>query len=89
MGDRNPYKTTNFMEIEVEFFAYLTGYSPTGEKRVALLLKEGSTLRDLFETLEIPPQAERICLVNGAYQAEETILHQGDVISLYPMIDGG
>jgi sulfur carrier protein ThiS len=77
------------MEISVEFFAYLIRYSPNGERRVGVLLKEGSTLRDLFETLEIPPQAERICLVNGAYHSEETILHQGDVISLYPMIDGG
>lgn len=89
MGDRNPYRTTNFMEIEVEFFAYLTGYSPTGEKRVALLLKDGSTLRDLLERLGIFPKVEKICLINGAYHSEEKVLHQGDVVSLYPMIDGG
>jgi len=77
------------MEILVEFFAYLIRYSPNGERRVSVFLKDGSTVRNLFETLEIPPQAERICLVNGAYHSEGTILRQGDVISLYPMIDGG
>jgi molybdopterin converting factor small subunit len=77
------------MEVTVEFFAYLIRHSPKGERRVDVILKEGSTLKDLFEEIKIPPQAERICLLNGAYHSEETVLHQGDVISLYPMIDGG
>jgi hypothetical protein len=77
------------MEIEILLFSYLLDYSPTGEKRAAVSLEEGATLKDLWAKLKIPPKIEKICLVNGAYHGEEKVLHQGDVVSLYPMIDGG
>lgn len=77
------------MEIEVEFFTYLADYSPTGEKKVTLSLAEGTTLKDLWTKLGIPHKVEKICLVNGIYIPEERPLKQGDVVSLYPMVDGG
>lgn len=52
------------IEIEVEFLAYLADYSPTGEKRVTLFLKEGATLKELLAGLGIPEKLEMICLVN-------------------------
>ena len=73
----------------MEFFAYLADYSPTGEKKVTLSLDEGSTLKDLQAKLSIPPKVEKICLVNGTYISEERPLQRGDVVSLYPMVDGG
>jgi molybdopterin converting factor small subunit len=77
------------MEIEVEFFAYLNQYSPTGEKRVSILLKEGATLGNLIDRLNLPPRVEKICLINGTYCSEERVLQEGDLVSLFPMIDGG
>jgi molybdopterin converting factor small subunit len=77
------------MEITIEFFAYLTNYSPTGEERVTLLLKNGTTLKDLLEKLRIPSKLEKICLINGVYSLEDKILKEGDTISFYPMVDGG
>ncbi len=77
------------MEIEVEFFAFLKAYSPKGERRVTLLLEEGGTLEDLWAKLNIPEKIEKICLVNGAYYSEGKALHQGDVVSILPMVDGG
>jgi sulfur carrier protein ThiS len=77
------------MEIEVEFFAHLADYSPNGEKKVTLSLEEGATLKDLWARLRIPPKVEKICFVNGTYYSEEKILELGDVVSIYPMVDGG
>jgi molybdopterin converting factor small subunit len=77
------------MEIEVEFFAYLVDYSPTGGRRVTLSLEEGTTLNELWAKLRIPPKTEKIWLVNGVYCFEEKRLHQGDAVSIYPMLDGG
>ena len=77
------------IEIEVEFLAYLADYSPTGEKRVTLFLEEGATLKELFAKLRIPEKLEMICLVNRTYYAKEKTLRQGDVVSIFPMIDGG
>ena len=78
-----------FMKIKVEFFAYLANYSPTGEKRITLILNDGVTLRDLCHMLKIPRKVEKICLINGAFHPEDKELEQGDIVSLYPMVDGG
>jgi hypothetical protein len=77
------------MEIRIECFGYLANYSPTGEKGVVLALRDGAMLRDLLEKLDIPPEIERICLINGGYFDETKVLRQGDLVSLYPMLDGG
>jgi molybdopterin converting factor small subunit len=77
------------MKVTIEFFAYLIDYSPTGEKKVTLLLNQDSTLKDLIEKLKIPPHLEKICFINGAYFLEDKILKEGDTISFYPMVDGG
>jgi len=77
------------MEIRVEFFAYLANYSPNGEKRATLSVEEGITLKDLWDRLGIPHNVEKICLVNGNYYSEEKTLQQGDVVNIYPMVDGG
>jgi molybdopterin converting factor small subunit len=77
------------IEIEVDFFAYLVNYSPTGEKRATLFLEEGATLKELLDRLGIPEKLEMICLVNRTYYSKEKTLQQGDVVSIFPMIDGG
>jgi molybdopterin converting factor small subunit len=77
------------MEIRVEFFAYLVNYSPSGKKKATLSVDEGITLRDLWDRLRIPCNVEKICLVNGNYYPEEKTLQQGDVVGIYPMVDGG
>ncbi len=77
------------MEIEVEFYAYLIDYSPTGEKKATLSLDDGATMKDLWEKLRVPEKIEKICLVNGIYQSERKVLQEGDVVSFYPMLDGG
>jgi molybdopterin synthase sulfur carrier subunit len=77
------------MEIELELFAYLTDYSPTGEKKVKLSIEDGATLEDLCRRLGMPPQLEKICFTNGNYQPMDKKLQDGDVVSFYPMLDGG
>lgn len=77
------------MEIKVEFFAFLADYSPRGEKKVTLSVDEDTTLKDLLARLRIPLNLEKICLVNGAYHSEEKKLQEGDMVSIYPMVEGG
>lgn len=77
------------MEIEVHFFAFLDVYSPTGERRVNVVVEEGATIEDLWAKLGIPEKVEKICLVNGTYCLEGKTLREGDSVTVLPMIDGG
>lgn len=77
------------MEIDVEFFAYLIDFSPTGQKKISLTVEEGVTLQNLLAKFGIPHNVEKICLVNGTFYPEEKTLQQGDTVRIYPMLSGG
>ena len=56
---------------------------------ILLTMEEGATLKELLARLGIPEKLEMICLVNRTHYAKERTLQQGDVVSIFPMIDGG
>ncbi len=77
------------MKVEVNFFANLRDYSPTGEARAVLDLPGGATAGTLIARLAVPDEVQRVILVNGRHAGEETPLDDGDVITLFPPVEGG
>ena len=79
------------MKVEVRLFATLTLFLPAdGRQGVATLeVPERSTVRDVVQRLGIPPDLERVTLVNGGNATPEDTLHPGDIVTVFPPLSGG
>lgn len=52
-------------------------------------LPAGTRVAAVVESLELPDHLLGIILVNGLHAGLETVLQEGDSLSLLPMVDGG
>lgn len=79
------------MKVEVHLFATLTAFLPPGSRTgVAVLdVPAGSTVRDVASRLGIPPDLDRVGLVNGREAEPDTSLRADDVVTLFPPLAGG
>lgn len=82
------------MEIEVQFFAFLRHYLPSGSADFSakLHLDGPVTVADVFRKLEIPEdvvQSISILMVNGAHASKDRVLADGDVLTVLPVAAGG
>jgi sulfur-carrier protein len=79
------------VRVEVRLFATLTLFLPrNGREGVATLdVPESSTVRDVVQHLGIPPDLERVTLVNGGNATPELTLRPGDVVTVFPPLSGG
>ena len=79
------------MRIEVRLFATLMPYLPPDSRDGAAVLEipEGSTVRDVVRRLGIPPDLERVTLLNGGDSTPDAPLHAGDVLTVFPPLAGG
>lgn len=79
------------MKVEIRLFANLAKLLPPGSqrKRATITVKKGITVDDLLGKLNIPPKITNIIMVNGVHRKRETVLHEGDVVSVFPPIAGG
>ncbi len=78
----------NTIKITVKFFATLRQYGPAKE---IIEIPENSKIKLLFDKYSIPKDERRsIILVNGRPHKElNTILKEGDLVSIFPPIGGG
>ncbi|MHA2281584.1 MAG: MoaD/ThiS family protein [Promethearchaeota archaeon] len=76
------------ISITVKFFATLRVYGP--EKEV-LTIPEKSKVKQLFDRYDIPKDARKtVILINGSPHKDlDTVLEDGDVVSVFPPIGGG
>jgi molybdopterin converting factor small subunit len=77
------------MNVRVHTFANLRDYAAAGKGSVELTLAEGATITDLFAALKIPATVETVMLVNGRRAVRDTILNDGDEVTLFPPMEGG
>jgi molybdopterin converting factor small subunit len=77
------------MQISVKCYATLKKYAPTEEGSFTLELAPGASMKDLFDSLGMPPELEKVMLVNGMRAYEETLLSSGDEVALFPPVEGG
>lgn len=77
------------IEITVKFFANLREYGP--EKAVDTYPK-GSQVKQIIERYKIPKEVQKslIILINGIpHKTGNSVLHDGDLVSIFPPIGGG
>ena len=58
-------------------------------KRKNLELAERTLLSEVVAPLDIPEKQAKIVMVNGICVTDDCILHNKDVIAIFPMIAGG
>ncbi len=80
--------SNNKINVTVKFFAMLREYGPAKE---TINVPEKSTIELLFKRYQIPKEAWRtIILVNGRPHKDlETVLNDGDIVSIFSPIGGG
>ncbi|MFX0081725.1 MAG: MoaD/ThiS family protein [Candidatus Hodarchaeota archaeon] len=76
------------ISVTVKFFATLRDYGPNKE---VLMIPENSKVVILFDKYDIPQDARRaVILINGSPHKDlNTILEDGDTVSIFPPIGGG
>ncbi|MEQ1717907.1 MAG: MoaD/ThiS family protein [Hyphomicrobium sp.] len=83
------------MQVSLKLYASLGVYLPDGaEKNVAKLdVADGTTIRALLDTYNVPPQACHLVLLNGHFQAPhirgDVALKAGDALAVWPPVAGG
>ena len=77
------------MKIAFCLFANLRSFYPSTDGCGEMDLAEGSTVRTVTDVLGIPPETERVILLNGHHAKEETRLSEGDSLTFFPPMTGG
>lgn len=75
------------MKIEVRLFAYFR--EGRGKKYFMEINEENITPRYILEKLNIKVEEVAILLINGRDGKIDTLLRDGDVLSLFPPVGGG
>jgi len=79
------------MEIEVRLFATLQVYLQKRYRKHSfkMNIETGTTIGSALKKLKIPEQTPKILLVDGKCSSEDTILEQGNTLSVFPPVGGG
>ncbi len=79
------------MKIEVALYATLSKYLPPGaqNRKAVIEIRDGATVREVLSHLGIPRDLPNILLANGRQAPEETVLRDGDALSVFPPLAGG
>ncbi len=79
------------MKIEIALYATLSKYLPPGaqNRKAVIEVKDGTTVREVMDQLGIPAELPNILLVNGRQSPEDTVLKDGEILSIFPPLAGG
>ncbi len=77
------------MKISFRLFANLRAYSPATDGCGELDLVQGSTVKTVTDALGMPPETERVILLNGHHAKEDTLLSESDSLTFFPPMTGG
>ncbi|MFO8058562.1 MAG: MoaD/ThiS family protein [bacterium] len=79
------------MKVTVKLFASLREHLPEGSRDGAceLSLPEGDTVKGALSRLGVPEDIKLVLLLNSRHAGYDTVLSEGDVLSVFPPIAGG
>ena len=78
------------MKIELRLFASLSVYMPETVSVDSIIdIKEGISIRELLEQLNVPLDSVKIIFVNGVHAERDEILKEGDRVGIFPPVAGG
>jgi len=73
------------LQVTVKLFAELReGRFDVENSEVA----DQSRVTDVVQSLNIPPDQVKICLVNGKDAGTDCVIQNGDTVSLFPAVGG-
>ena len=78
------------MEIEVRLFATFRDHLPEDSgPSFKKKLENGTAVDTVAEEINLPRDIPKIFIVNGNVVTGEYMLHDGDVVSIFPPVAGG
>ncbi len=83
------------MQVTLKLFASLGIYLPDGAQRnqADVQVDDGTTIRELLDHHNVPPQACHLVLLNGVFQPPAVRggvrLSPGDALAVWPPVAGG
>jgi molybdopterin converting factor small subunit len=79
------------VNVTVRLFATFRDWSPTHAAHWSFGMEVDAheTVQRLINTLGLPDELPRIILVNGLFVSEDSHLHEGDIVSIFPPLIGG
>jgi molybdopterin converting factor small subunit len=79
------------MTIQVALYAGLTRYLPRGaqNRNATLDVPDAATVLDVMRQLGVPDGVPCIPVVDGKRATAETVLRDGEKLSLFPPLAGG
>lgn len=80
------------MIIEAKVFSTLRHHLPKSEHRLegdTWEVMEGATVGEVLTMLNLPDEEVRSILINGRKAEKDSVLRDGDVLHVFPMIAGG
>jgi len=77
------------MRIEIRLLFHLRRYAPQNAEVLTMDFEAGAGLGQLIDRLAIPPDVQFIALINGRPGRDDTPLHDGDVVTFLPRVEGG
>jgi len=79
------------MNVDVALFASLSTFQPDGaggRHARAFVLSDGTTIAQVIDALGLPDQP-RVVFVNSRHADEDSELHEGDRLAIFPPVAGG
>ena len=79
------------MTVTVRLFATFRDFLPQHASRSGLQMEvyEHETIQALMQALSVPDDLPKIVLVNGQHTAPNSLLTDGDIVSVFPPLIGG
>lgn len=77
------------ISVEVRLYSTLRAYGPSGQEPFFLELAAGATVSSALEALGIPEKTAKVVLLNGRHASASDSLSQGDLLVLFPPVEGG
>ncbi len=88
MSEDNPRKRPSIrVDIAPSLKRHLPFPPPDGDLEVEV--EEGCTVKRLIEILGLPPEEVTMILVNREPSPSDRLLTEGDLVGLFPVLDGG
>jgi len=80
------------MIIEAKIFSTLRHHLPNSPNHLdgdKWDIPEGATVAQALEMLNLPEKEVKILLINGRHADRESVLNEGDVFHVFPLMAGG
>jgi molybdopterin synthase sulfur carrier subunit len=82
----------NIMKIQFNLFASLSRFLPDPRENGfsnLVEIAEGTTIKALLESLQVPPDLPKIIFLNGIHADPTAVLKEGDRLGVFPPLAGG